>query len=210
MTAFIFATSLVDSQPDRYQGWIDYYSEFFYGMDVQLMLINDGPTNIKLNLGCVEQAILLPHLGRQHVWNFPGWKRSFHYGLKTAKSRGISNIAHIESDCFITIDGRNEFLQYLYSPGYYIPHCKTYNFPETALQILNEDWVNNYYLDKYACEDNLHEELNFELFVAQNLEPKSILNGDRYEGKIERVKDEYNYLSGCIASDFLRLMSGEI
>ena len=209
MSAFFFATSFVDVDPDRYQGWIDYYSEFFYGMDVQLMLINDGPTSTKLNLGCVEQAILLPHLGRQHVWTFPGWKRSFYHGLKVARSRNAKNIAHIESDCFITLDGREEFLHYFYSSGYYAPYCKAYNFPETALQILNEDWVNNYYLDKYSCAENWHEHLNFELFVTENLKPKAFLNGDRYEGKVERIKSEYNYISGCVASEFLKLMGGK-
>lgn len=205
MTAFVFATSLVDSQPDRYQGWCDYYNEFFYGMDVQLMLINDGPSATTLNLGRVEQVQLLPHLGRQHVWNFPGWKRSFCHGLRTARERDIQYVAHVESDCFIAADGKQEFLQHLYQPGYYSPHCKAYNFPETALQILNEEWVTNYYLDRYSCEDNWHEELNFEEFVMTHLKPKPFLNGDRYEGKSERVRDEYTYLSGCVAADFLRL-----
>lgn len=210
MTAFIFATSLVDSHVDRYQGWADYYNEFFYGMDIQLMLINDGPTDIKLNLGKVEQVALTPHLGRQHVWNFPGWKRSFFHGLKTARSRGIKHIAHIESDCFIALSGRDEFLTHLYKDGYYSPHCKAYNFPETALQILNEEWVTNYYLDRYSCEENWHEELNFEDFVLKHLKPKPFLNGDRYEGKASRVNPEYDFLSGCVASDFLKLMAGGI
>lgn len=208
MTAFVFATSLVDSNPNRYQGWCDYYNDFFDGMDVQLMLINDGPTSTMLDLDRVEQMVLLPNLGRQHVWIFPGWKRSFYYGLKTARDRGINHIAHIESDCFIKPEGRDEFLNFLYKPGYYAPHCKAYNFPETALQIINEDWVINYYLDKYSCEDNWHEKIDFEAHVAEHLKPKNILNGDRYEGHIERVKNEYNFISGCEASEFMSFIAG--
>jgi hypothetical protein len=204
MTAFVFATSFIDNNPSRYQGWIDYYTEFFYDMDVQLMLFNDGPIETQLS-GEVEQKALLPHLGRQHVWEFPGWKRSFYYGLKTARERGVKYIAHIESDCFIKISGREEFLHYLYQPGYYTPFCKAYNFPETALQILNEDWVTNFYLDKYSYEANWHERVNFELFVTENLHPKIILNGDRYEGNRDRIKPEYNYISGCTAQEFLDL-----
>jgi hypothetical protein len=206
MTALIFATSLVDSSPGRYQGWIDYYSDFFRGEDVRLLLINDGPTVAKLDLKEAEQRVLMPHLGRQHVWVFPGWKRSFYAGLRYARANSIAKIAHIESDCFIAKSGKREFLNFLNSDGYFIPHCKSYDFPETALQILNSEWVVNYFLDRYSCEENWHEKLDFEKLVSDVLKPHRFLDGDRYEGKTERLNPNYNFLSGCVASDFLKLM----
>jgi hypothetical protein len=210
MTSLVFATSLVDSDPARYQGWCDYYNEFFHGMDVQLLMINDGPTSTSLRLGRVEQLVLSPHLGRKHVWNFPGWKRSFWHGIKTARERGISQIAHIESDCYVTPSGRDEFLNHLSSQGYFVPFCPHYRFSETALQVLNEEWVVNYYYDRYSCEDNWHEEVDFEDLVDKQLKPQRFLNGNRYEGDIERIKKGYTFVSGCVASDFMRLVAGDL
>lgn len=206
--ALIFATSLVDSNPSRYQEWIDYYDEFFRDMDTDLVLINDGPTSVSLDLKSVEQIILTPNLGRKSCWNFPGWKRSFYYGLMLARSRGYKHIGHIESDCYITLEGRNEFLNCLNSVGYYTGFCKAYNFPETALQIFNEDWVLNYLLDRYGCQENWHEELDFEKMILEILKPKYMLNGDRYEGVEHRFNSKYTFLSGCTGSSFLRLFCG--
>jgi hypothetical protein len=203
--ALVFATSLIDSDPPRYQGWIDYYTEFFRGLDVDLLLINDGPVEAFLNFRDVQQLILQPKLGRISCWKFPGWKRSFYYGLQTSRIGGYKYVAHVESDCFVHIRGREEFLDHLFNPGYYTPFCKSYNFPETALQILNEPWVTNYFIDRYSCEENWHEDIDFEHMVLKTLHPNYILNGDRWEGKKERFNPEYNFLTGCTAPSFVEL-----
>lgn len=206
--SLVFATSLIDSNPVRYQEWIDYYSEFFMGMETDLLLINDGPTNTVLNFKDVEQVVLNPNLGRKSCWKFPGWKRSFYYGLMLARTRGYKRVGHIESDCYITLEGRDEFLSKLHSKGYFTGFCKAYNFPETALQIINEDWVMSYLLDRYGCEENWHEEIDFEKMILETLKPQYILDGDRYEGVEHRFKSSYTFLSGCTGSSFLRLFCG--
>lgn len=203
--ALVFATSHIDSSPDRYQAWVDYYTDFFHNVEVDLLLVNDGPNDKIINLKQAAQLICSGHLGRERIWLFPGWKRSFYYGLYYAKNNGYQYIAHIESDCGIHARGKYEFVDKLFTRGYFTGWCKRYNFPETALQILNEPWVVNYYLDRYSCQSNWYEEIDFEKFVFDNLHPVTILDGDRYEGYAERVKPSYTFLSGCDLSTFIKL-----
>lgn len=169
------------------------------------MMINDGPTQIELDRKNVEFLSFDKKLGRETVWIFPGWKRSFFTALKYASN--YKHVAHIESDCFITISGRKEFLYYLDKEGFYTGFCKAYNFPETCLQILNDRGVRQYITDKYSCEENWYENIDFEQDIAR-LKPKFILDGDRIEGKEERFRHSYTFISGVSLNEFERYYGG--
>lgn len=198
----IFCTSLVDLDLKRYQNWINYYTNFFKDCGIDLWMINDGPVNLELDLKGVELKQFDKKLGRETVWVFPGWKRSFFHALLWL-SRQYKYIGHIESDCWILNSGKNEFLKYLDKEGYYTGFTPAYNFPEAALQIINSQVVRQYLLDKYSCIENWHEDIDFEQDLRR-LEPVYILNGDRVENQFNRFKSDFTFVSSVTYEDFER------
>jgi hypothetical protein len=195
MKAIIFSTSCVsvDDYKERSQDWLDYYQEFF--PDIELLIVNDGPVNSCLNLGKAHLIEFVNHLGRTSNSCFPGWKRSFSYALHYCRNHDY--IAHIESDCFIAKQGKDEFLKYFYSNGYFTGFTPTYDMIESGLQIINDKDVYNNLLDRYIRNESWQEDINFEVMLKENYNPSIILNGDRIEHLKDRVKPEYNYLSGA-------------
>src|SRR4051812_17498247 len=138
MRKIIFGTSHIDANPQRYQDWIDYYTRYFHQCNVDLALFNDGIPAQTLNLQGVRLIDFEKHLGRESVWIFPGWKRSFSYALRWCRDNSYTRIGHIESDCFLTEQARDGYLKALESDGYYTGYTKAYNFPETSLQVIND------------------------------------------------------------------------
>ena len=205
MSRAVFCTSYIQTNPRRYQDWIDYYTEFFHNDDIDLLMFNDGPADYQLDLKKTRLVCWQPHLGRATVWVFPGWKRSFSQGLRWCRDHNYDRIAHIESDCYIHPKAKEEFMTAYGKDGYYCGFCKAYNFPETALQILNSQPIINFFLDKYSCEDNLRENIDFEKSVLEGLRPIYILNGDRYEGVKDRFNNQYTFLSGVTLTEFKSL-----
>lgn len=198
----VFCTSYLEPDPQRYQDWIDYYTEFFNGCGIDLMMINDGPPVQEIDTkGVVDFRHFDTRLGRQSVWIFPGWKRSFCHALKWCSH--YKWVAHVESDCWITRKGKAEFLQLLRRHGYFTGYCKTYNFPEACLQIINDASVRQYFIDKYSCVENLYEDINFEADL-ERLRPKYFLEGDRIENRPERFNLNYTYLTALPLRDFKR------
>ena len=203
--SLIFCTSCVESDPRRYQDWIDYYSCFFAGEAVDLLLVNDGPAGPQLRLKEARLVDFAERLGRRSVWVFPGWKRSFVYGLCRALQVGYRYVGHVESDCWITRTGKDEFLQKLRAPGYLTGYVRSYQFPETALQILNDRRAVNWFLRRYARSAAWWEDVNFEDVVERRLRPGRLLAGDRHEGQDASLLDNDTYLANCTYLDFRRL-----
>jgi hypothetical protein len=203
MSKVVFCTAYIEASPSRYQDWIDYYTEYFAGDRVDLWMFNDGPYEGQLNLKGVELVSFDRKLGRNSIWVFPGWKRSFFYALQNLTPR-YQHIAHIESDCWITKRGKPEFLFYLEQDGYFTGFAKSYNFPEASLQIINSPGVRQYVLDKYSCEENWYENIDFEQDLAR-LQPNFILDGDRIEMHMQRFDKRYTFLSGMPCQEFKRL-----
>ena len=197
----VFATSCVDTDKQRYQNWIDYYTKFFSGCGVDLFMINDGPVNLNLDVKGVELRTFGERLGRESVWIFPGWKRSFYHALVWLG--GYRRLGHIESDCWVTRRGRDEFLSYLSRDGYFTGYTPTYNFPEASLQVINDPVVRQYLIDKYSCVENWYENIDFEQDLAR-LKPVYILDGDRIEGVLARLSDRFTFASGLTYQDFER------
>jgi hypothetical protein len=198
----VFCTSLIDHDKQRYQNWIDYYTKFFDGCGVDLWIINDGPATLSLDLKGVELKTFDERLGRETVWIFPGWKRSFYHALVWLTAR-YKHVGHIESDCWITEKGKEGFLYYMGQEGYFTGYCPAYNFPEASLQIINSPGVRQYLLDKYSCVENWYENIDFELDLSR-LKPTYILDGDRIEGVMSRMSNRFTFVSGTTYQDFER------
>src|SRR6185437_16092593 len=141
-------------------------------------------------------------LGRDSIWIFPGWKRSFYHALLWSRDK-YKHIAHIESDCWITSAGREDFLYYLKQEGYFAGYTPTYNFPEASLQIINSQTVKQYIIDKYSCVENWYEDIDFELDLSR-LKPTYVLDGDRIEGVPARMNNRFTFVSGTKYEDFER------
>lgn len=197
----VFCTSYLAGDPSRYQAWIDYYTEFFRARPVDLYMFNDGPADAVLDLKGVTLIDFPERLGRQSVWVFPGWKRSFQRAVRTLSYKCL---AHVESDCFIRERGREEFCHYLTRDGYFAAWCKHYGFPEASLQIINSPGVRQYFADKYAWVDNLYENIDFEKDL-ERLKPTYIMDGNRIENDFARHSPDFNFLSGISYADFVRL-----
>lgn len=193
--SIIFSTSCacIHDYADRTLEWLSYYKELLCGENIDFLIVNDGPAYGVFDNKC-EHIIEFPnHLGRINVNCFPGWKRSFYSGLAFCH-KNYEYVAHLESDCYIK--DKDEFLRHFYSGGYYCGFTPTYNMIESALQILNDVGVREGLLSRYTYPDSWREEINFEEMLRANYNPRIIMNGDRIEGKLERIKDCYNYLSG--------------
>lgn len=199
----VFCTSLIDRDVNRYQNWINYYTNFFKECGVDLFMINDGPVESKLDLKGVELKQFDKKLGRETVWIFPGWKRSFFHAILLFSGK-YKYIGHIESDCWVSKNGKEDFLHYLGKEGYYTGFTPAYNFPEAALQIINSQSVRQYLLDKYSCVENWRENIDFEQDLRR-LEPVYILNGDRIEKEFTRFKQNFTFVSSVTYEDFERL-----
>jgi hypothetical protein len=200
----VFCTSCIEVGLDRSQNWINYYSEYFKDAGVDLWMFNDGPAYVhNLELKGVEFCGFPDRLGRQGIWVFPGWKRSFYTAIQALTSR-YSKIAHIESDCWLTDGAKSDFLYYFDQNGYFTAWTKAYSFPEGSIQIMNLPWVRQYFLDKYGCKENWFEDIDFEKDL-ERLKPTYILDGDRIEHHYCRFQKKYNFVSGLSYSDFMRL-----
>lgn len=199
----VFCTSLIDHDKERYENWYKYYANFFSGCGIDLWMINDGPANNKLDYDGLTFKEFENKLGRNTVWIFPGWKRSFFHGVFWLREK-YKYIAHIESDCWITESGKGEFLYHLCQSGYFTGFTPSYNFPETGLQILNSNSIRQYIVDKYSCFENWYENIDFEKDLEQ-LKPSYILYGDRIENHYYRFNSNFTFLSSTSYIDFKRL-----
>lgn len=201
-TKVVFCTSLTHKDKQRYQNWVDYYTKFFDGCSVDLFMINDGPLIEQLDWKGVKAYEFDENLGRESVWIFPGWKRSFYYALVWLS--GYKSIAHIESDCWISEKGKKDFLYYFNQTGYFTGYVPKYSFPEASLQIINNQGVKQYFLDKYSCIENWYENIDFEKDL-ERLNPTYILDGDRLEGNFSLFSKRFSFVSGTTFEDFKKL-----
>lgn len=87
---------------------------------------------------------LRPHLGRPGVLDYPGWFRSFSFAAKYAVKFNYSKVIHIESDAYF-ISKRLFLYTNSLQKGWVSLWCSLYQFPETAIQIICEDQLLNFY-----------------------------------------------------------------
>jgi hypothetical protein len=140
----------------RYQKWLDHYQHSPLHFD-QILLIDDGSPSFA-NLRQIEVINHLPetrpqssavlyhfqnHLGRNDIKDFPGWFRSFTFVLSYAKQYGFEKIVHLESDFYVLSEPLFAWINSL-SSGWSTLFSQHYNFPECAIQVINQDQFNAY------------------------------------------------------------------
>ena len=84
-----------------------------------------------------ERIILYRHeerLGRQSVFEFPGWYRSFTFGVRYGVAHGFAKIIHVESDAHLISRRLHDFVNNMVS-GWVAVWSQKYSMPEIAIQV---------------------------------------------------------------------------
>lgn len=205
----VFCTSCFSIDRQRYMDWIGYYRKFFANEGVDFLIVNDGPVPNEFIIDADHIISFGEMLGRTTIPIFQGWKRSFHSAISWAKHNNYNRIIHIESDCFILESAKGELIEFINSKGYFTGFSRGYNFPETALQIINDQAISDYFIERYSNRDSWYEDTNFEIDVVAPLTPQFILNGERSEN-IKDEFEEYSYFCNTSYSQFVNKYTGYI
>lgn len=86
----------------------------------------------------VTRGVICRHssnLGRQSVYVYPGWHRSFILAAQYAQKYGYEKIIHVEADAFII---SRQLINYIndFDQGWETFWCPRYQLPETAIQVI--------------------------------------------------------------------------
>ena len=155
MKTLVFCTSFASSKESwerREAMWIKAIERSNLHFD-QLLIIDDGSAflpawpNVPViretdvaepkDLECAAPILVYTHekrLGRASVFEFPGWHRSFAFGVLYGASHGFEKIIHIESDAFLTSKRIQDHFNRA-TTGWFSVWCETYQFPEIAIQL---------------------------------------------------------------------------
>ena len=149
-------------------------------------IIKVNPELLKLNW-----IIQTPKLGRNSIWEFPGWKRSFYtaltYGLK------YNYLIHIEND--ILLLKPEKIISKFTESGYFCGWCNTHKFIESSLMILNNKENNKQIIKHYLNNNNFNENIDFERNLMNSFNWNIIFNGDRIDGNLQKINTNYDFVA---------------
>ncbi len=140
MRTLLFCTAYADSPEvwgNRYLPWYQYYSQSSLRVN-NLLVIDDGSPTQPDFLQENEYHRFSDRLGRQAAHVYPGWYRSFSYGVLNGISKGFDKIIHAESDAFFFSDRIKDFVNSIDS-GWHTFWCPKHNLHESALQVICKD-----------------------------------------------------------------------
>jgi GR25 family glycosyltransferase involved in LPS biosynthesis len=191
----IFCTSFAKTQEEwdgRYRRWLQAIrsSQLVYD---NLLIVDDGSpvlpdwTGVTISTDAIDETLpaelLLYHfrenLGRNNVFDFPGWYRSFTFAGRYAHVHGFEKVIHIESDSFL-IGSRIQRYFNEATSGWTALWCPLWvGYPESAIQVIAGDSIR-----KFA---ELHRTHPHEQLVGQEFEcqlpfdwVEKRFNGNRY------------------------------
>jgi hypothetical protein len=184
MKTLVFCTAFAGSHESwelRYRRWLDAVRSSGLRFD-QILLVDDGSdvlpawpdlTIVNSNdvgsaeeLVCPDPCVLYhfdDNLGRNGVYDFPGWYRSFGFAARYAASHGFDKVVHLESDAYLI---SRRLIDYVNScrSGWTTLWCPRYEVPELAVQIIAADQI-------FACAS----------FFAK---PYALLAGRKHESSV--------------------------
>ena len=161
MKTLVFCTSYATSArdwDDRQKVWVRSLRQSELHFD-QLLIIDDGSSVLPdwpdvpivrehdaptpEDVETTAPVVLYTHserLGRQSVFEFPGWHRSFAFGVLYGAAHGFEKIIHIESDAHLISRRMQRYFNDVRS-GWLACWCESYQFPEIAIQAAAGDEV---------------------------------------------------------------------
>lgn len=192
MRSVFFCTSYIanaDAWSSRYKRWLEFHQKLNFG-NTHFVLIDDAspflpPENeaIVINPGDalpqdMPAVIRFPNrLGRSSLLSYPRWWRSFLHSVDLARSIGANKIIHVESDAFIISQRMRDYINNLES-GWTTFWAASYNFPETAIQVICEDQFDALASFKERAPSELEGKFAEELLPFTYINQDMI--GDRY------------------------------
>ncbi len=151
----VFCTAFADGDRNpphgwnvRYKRWLDALLQSKLKFD-QILIIDDGsPTlpdwpgvHVLTDLPRSQPAVpvVLFHfdtnLGRNGVYEYPGWYRSFAFAAMYADRYHFDKLIHIESDAFLVSDRIQNYFNAV-ADGWIALWSPRYDYPETGVQII--------------------------------------------------------------------------
>lgn len=192
MRTLLFCTAYAESPEvweNRYLPWHQHY--FNSSLKVNNLLIVDDASPTRPDfLSENEYHRFENRLGRQAAHVYPGWYRSFSYGVLSGFDKGFDKIIHAESDAFLLSDRIIEFVNSIES-GWHTFWAPQHNLHESALQVICRDQYNsaknflNVIYDSYSgiCMDSIlpytHVHKHF--------------TGDRYGDYLDHIPQDVDY-----------------
>lgn len=211
MKTLVFCTSYASSPEswDRREAiWINAHKASNLHFD-QLLIVDDGSQYLPdwpdivvvkevdiaspAGLNCDAPIVLYTHtkrLGRASVFDFPGWYRSFAFGVLYGASHGFEKIIHIESDAFLVSERIRDYFNRVTS-GWLSVWCETYQFPEIAIQVAAGADIENmvaFVTEPYSRMIGQNHELIFPFTHVERL-----FIGNRYGEMIDHVPKHADY-----------------
>jgi hypothetical protein len=206
----LFCTSFSNSETlwrNRYLKWLKFYNSINLNAD-KILMIDDGspiipniesvpimnPNEISCDSDKYKNSIIhfSENLGRSATQDYPGWFRSFSFAGKYAKKFNFEKIIHIESDVFLLSDRITNFINSLTSGWTSFP-CRRYGFPESGIQIICKDQLDNFY---NFC--NQEYDL-YRGYAIETILPLTNINhefiGDRYGEYLSSPPENVDYCS---------------
>lgn len=172
MRSVFFCTSYIadaDAWKTRYKRWLDFHQKLDLG-DTRFVMIDDASPYCPplSDITIMSPGATLPkdrpsiirfsdRLGRSSLLSYPGWWRSFLHSVELACSIGATKIIHVESDAYILSNRMREYINSI-DAGWTTFWATSYNFPETAIQVI--------------CADQFDAMANFKEKTPESLEGK--------------------------------------
>jgi len=132
------------------------------------------------------------NLGRNAVFDFPGWYRSFAFAGRYARQNGFNKVIHVESDSYI-IGTRVQDYFNNFEDGWAALWCPLYSgYPESAIQIMAGSAISRF---AEIARTHPHESLigkEFELQLPFDIVEKRF-NGNRYGEYLSFVPGNAEY-----------------
>ena len=141
-------TGFVEAWDERYRRWLMAIQNSTLEYD-QILIVDDGSPvlpdwpdlRVTTSLSAVQPAgpVVFYHfqdnLGRHGTMDYPGWYRSFTFGIQYAEKYGFNKILHIESDAFLITRRIQRYVNNI-NDGWVTFLCSRHGYPETGIQII--------------------------------------------------------------------------
>ncbi len=198
MRTLVFCTSYAAVPEDwerRHAWWLKSLRQSDIECD-QILIVDDGSPCLPqwkevdivrqadapepLDLLSTAPVVLYTHTerwGRTHVFDFPGWYRSFAFAARYAEARGFQKVIHLESDAFLISPRIRRYFND-FAEGWAALWSDRYTFPELAIQVAAGREVATMAAFTSEPYDRLRGRLHETAFPYTHVE--TLFCGDRY------------------------------
>lgn len=225
MKTLLFCTSYFQNKEEylkRYEKWAGYYLNLDWG-DKTVFMIDDNSDTSLLNTDIFnlipntelpeESALSTNKVNFIHfnekapchkdgqAANSAGWWRSYLSIVGIAKKYNFEKIIHTESDLYLISKNIREFIENRMDDGWHSFLCRKYNWPESSLQVINEDQYKNFEELSAELKDLGLENIDASRGPAELLLPFTRVtkgfNGSRYGEDVPSQSPGMDYFAQC-------------